>query len=221
MMTTVIVEGNIASGKSTFLNYFKRKFANRVSLCFEPLHKWRDVNGYNLFDLLYKDSQRWNFAFQMFSDLTRLQIHESRTNERVKIMERSLFSAKHCFVENSYQKKLVSEVEYLILNEWFNFYTKQRNLKVDFIVYLKTTPEVCLQRIKLRNRSEEEDYLKSLHDLHEKWLSNESDKTLIVIDANRTQDQLQSSYEKCAEIIFNKRDCPKTLFLDKEPVMKV
>lgn len=43
---TVLVEGNIGAGKTTFLNHFK-KF-NDVCLHTEPVDKWRDVNGVNL-----------------------------------------------------------------------------------------------------------------------------------------------------------------------------
>lgn len=43
---TVFIEGNIGSGKTTFLNYFK-KF-DEVCLQAEPVEKWRDVAGVNL-----------------------------------------------------------------------------------------------------------------------------------------------------------------------------
>lgn len=43
-------------------------------------------------------------------------------------------------------------------------------------IYLRTTPEVCLQRMHKRGRKEEAgvglDYLNKIHDLHEKWLGN-------------------------------------------------
>ena len=42
---TVFVEGNIGSGKTTFLNYF----ANAdVYLLSEPVEMWRNVEGHNL-----------------------------------------------------------------------------------------------------------------------------------------------------------------------------
>ena len=43
---TVIVEGNIGSGKTTFLNHFS-KFKD-VEVLQEPVEKWRDVQGHNL-----------------------------------------------------------------------------------------------------------------------------------------------------------------------------
>ena len=55
---TVVVEGNIGCGKTTFLEYFK-KFEQRVEVLTEPVHRWRDVNGHNLLGLMYEDPQRW------------------------------------------------------------------------------------------------------------------------------------------------------------------
>lgn len=43
---TVIVEGNIGSGKTTFLNYFKQ--FEDVNVLAEPVNKWRNCNGHNL-----------------------------------------------------------------------------------------------------------------------------------------------------------------------------
>lgn len=44
-----------------------------------------------------------------------------------------------------------------------------------FVVYLRTDPEVAYQRIKTRNRPEERnvtfEYIKHLHDLHDRWLN--------------------------------------------------
>lgn len=43
---TVCVEGNIGSGKTTFLSHFK-KFDN-ITVLEEPVELWRDVSGTNL-----------------------------------------------------------------------------------------------------------------------------------------------------------------------------
>lgn len=43
---TVIIEGNIGSGKTTFLNHFK-KFES-VCLLSEPVELWRNCAGHNL-----------------------------------------------------------------------------------------------------------------------------------------------------------------------------
>lgn len=43
---TVLIEGNIGSGKTTFLNHFQ-KF-DSVCLITEPVEKWRNCGGVNL-----------------------------------------------------------------------------------------------------------------------------------------------------------------------------
>lgn len=43
---TVLVEGNIGSGKTTYLNHFQ-KF-DEVFLQAEPVEKWRNVGGVNI-----------------------------------------------------------------------------------------------------------------------------------------------------------------------------
>ena len=62
--------------------------------------------GSNLFELMYKNATRWTFAFQCFTNLTRKTLHDyvndCESNAAVRIVERSLFSAQFCFVENSY-----------------------------------------------------------------------------------------------------------------------
>merc|ERR1712062_670106 len=54
---TVVVEGNIGCGKTTFLDYFS-KFSDRVEVLTEPVDRWRNVNGHNLLQLMYEDPSR-------------------------------------------------------------------------------------------------------------------------------------------------------------------
>lgn len=89
---TVFVEGNIGSGKTTFLNHFQ-KF-NDICLLTEPVEKWRNCGGVNLLDLMYKESHRWAMPFQTYVTLTMLDMHTCQTDKSVKLMERSLFSAR-------------------------------------------------------------------------------------------------------------------------------
>lgn len=89
---TVLIEGNIGSGKTTYLKYFE-KF-NDVCLLTEPVEKWRNVNGVNLLELMYRDPKKWAMPFQSYVTLTMLQSHTAPTDKKLKIMERSIFSAR-------------------------------------------------------------------------------------------------------------------------------
>ena len=44
---TVLIEGNIGSGKTTFLNHFAQ-FQDKICLITEPVEKWRNLAGVNL-----------------------------------------------------------------------------------------------------------------------------------------------------------------------------
>ena len=68
---TVVVEGNIGCGKTTFLDYFS-KFSDRVEVLTEPVDRWRDVNGHNLLQLMYEDPSR---SVQIFYFLFELMQH--------------------------------------------------------------------------------------------------------------------------------------------------
>lgn len=44
---------------------------------------------------MYKDPNKWAMPFQTYVTLTMLQAHTQPTNKRIKLMERSLFSARY------------------------------------------------------------------------------------------------------------------------------
>lgn len=96
---TIILEGNIGAGKSSLLKLFERNKNIKILTFREPLEKWTNINGINLLDLMYKDASTWAFPFQNYAILTMMQNHVKKTDEQIKIMERSVFSAMYCFVE--------------------------------------------------------------------------------------------------------------------------
>ena len=88
-------------------------------------------------------------------------------------------------MENLFNSGNMKESEYLVLSEWFNFLVSSpqmaMNFKVDQIIYLRTDPEIVYERIKNRNRLEENtiplQYLIELHNLHEEWLVHQTKVT--------------------------------------------
>ena len=141
------------------------------------------------------DHCRWSLTFQTYVQLTMLETHTKTSDQPVKMMERSLYSAKYCFVDNLRKTGKMADSEYEVLSRWFDFLLgcKEIDLSVDLIVYLKvspvfkvfkyltvcaqTDPEVALQRVRERSRGEEhlisEEYIRDLHNLHEDWLINQ------------------------------------------------
>jgi deoxyadenosine/deoxycytidine kinase len=208
----VCVEGNIASGKSTFLRFFRQLAKVKklsVEVIEEPVDKWRCLQGltgqHNLLEAHYKDPKRWSFAFQSYVQLTMMQMHECKVSTSVKMMERSLHSARHCFVENLKERHFLTDAEYEILVRYYEWMRATRSVKPDMIIYLQTTPELVKERILARGRPEEAnikvDYLKRLHELHEMWLEKESFH-VIRVPPNECFAPIDEHYEKwCSEII--------------------
>lgn len=132
----------------------------------------------------------------------------------INVMERSLYSAKYCFLENIYRAGNMKAVEYEILDKWYNWMTQEHDCNLDLIFYLRTKPETCYNRLTKRGRPEETssitmDYLQKLHDLHETWLLNADEHptsflidkgniyrpNVIVIDADKDLDAVCKNIE--------------------------
>jgi thymidylate kinase len=98
----------------------------------------------------------------------------------------------------------MSLVEYDILIKWFDFLTKTHDCSLDIVFYIRTSPQVCMERLIKRNRAEEVgfveiDYLEKIHNLHEVWLVNKLEestaKHVILIDGNKTLDLVLADIE--------------------------
>lgn len=214
---TVCVEGNIGSGKSTLLNHFS-KFTD-VEVFQEPVQKWQNVKGNNLLALMYEDPQRWAHTFQAYVQMTMLEQHLHPCHVPVKLLERSLYSGRFCFVENLYKSGKLTNAEYSVYCEWFKIITQNLPVGVDLIVYLRTDPEVLHARIKQRARAEEHtiplQYLRALHNLHEEWLLGQNSSLpapLLVIDANETLPNMYRKFEEHTSEIL----CGKLAACEKE-----
>jgi len=202
---TVVVEGNIGCGKTTFLQHFAKY--DSVDILKEPVDEWRDVEGHNLLQLMYQDPKRWSLPFQSYVQLTMLRQHLAQSDNPIKLMERSIHSGRYCFVENLYKTGKLQGSEYSVLKEWYDFlvHSQEIDLNTDLIVYLRTDPETAMERLKSRARGEEVDipidYLRELHDHHEDWLVHKKfshpPAPVIVIDANQDVEDMLGEYEKC------------------------
>lgn len=218
--------------------FFTRKNVD-LKVYTEPVDLWRNLNEHNLLEYMYKDPCRYSFAFHSYVQMTMLENHikvsncsskekifEDNDSENVNptnfnekcninVMERSLYSAKYCFLENIYKSGNMQAVEYEILDKWFNWMIKEHDCNLDLIFYLRTSPETCYNRLNTRGRPEETtsiklDYLQNLHNLHESWLINPNDhpssflintadvyrpSNIIVIDADQSLENVCRNIE--------------------------
>ena len=101
-------------------------------------------------------------------------------------MERSPYFIKNVFVKKAYEDKTISETEYENIISLHK--TTDELWKPNGYIYLRSSPDKCLQRINKRGRLSEKniklEYIQKLHELHEQnyKFAQESNMNIIVID---------------------------------------
>merc|ERR1711951_341903 len=176
---TLHVEGIVGTGKSTMLEAFK-KYGPGMDILQEPVDQWTNLNGTDVLDLLFTNPHRWSATQESLTFHSMIREHLRRMG-LIKAMERSIHSARICFVETLRREGKMSEPEYAILDDWYRFLTNGEpkyqtgfDTSADVIVYLQLSPETAYERINGRGRSEEAtiemSYLRHLHEAHENWL---------------------------------------------------
>lgn len=179
------VEGNIGSGKSTLVKKLKKIFhyLDNIKIIFldEPVSVWesiKDKSGKNIIEKYYENQKKYAFSFQMMAYISRIhQIKEilDKNNNVIIISERSVFTDREIFAKMLYDDKKIEEIEYNIYLKWFDEFVK--DIPVSGIIYVKTDPEICDNRVIKRNRKGENiplSYLKNCYNYHENWLNNET-----------------------------------------------
>jgi deoxyadenosine/deoxycytidine kinase len=181
----VSIDGNIGSGKSTLLENIRNHYKSSANIIFlkEPVDDWekiKDKNGCTMLQKFYENQEKYSFAFQMMAYISRLKILRDTVKEITKdpqtyyiiITERSLYTDKYVFAQMLYDQGNIEEVCYQIYLNWFEEFTK--DFPISHIVYVKTEPTNCYNRIHKRSRVGEEviplEYLKDCHKYHESFL---------------------------------------------------
>ncbi len=203
----ISIEGNIGSGKSTVLDYLKTLDDYNIIFVDEPVSEWltiKDKDGMNALDCFYKDQKENAFCFQVLAYITRLKkLMDKLQNTDIKtiiITERSIETDRNVFAKMLYEEGMLTSIEWETYNYWFD--TFKNISKVDKILYIKTSPNKCLERINKRNRSEEStiklSYLDKCHSYHENWLKDCDNIT--TIDGHNSIDNIR---ENVIEFIKN------------------
>ena len=81
-MTIIIsIEGNIGSGKSTYVKilqeYIEKYYSEDAYFLEEPVSTWQNINnedGKNIIECFYEDQCKYSFSFQMLAYISRLAL---------------------------------------------------------------------------------------------------------------------------------------------------
>jgi len=202
----IFIEGNIGSGKSTFIQLLKDK---GYTINLEPVDKWtsmKNKNGKNLLEEFYADPERYSYLFQSIAFRTRIK---SITSNPSDFTERSVFTDRNVFAKTCHETGKMNDIEWEDYCEWFDWLTESLSVKPKGYIYLRADPKVSYDRIKKRSRGGEEnisyDYLVNLHTKHDDWLMNE--KNVLLIDVNEefenNNDKLEEMVNKVKNYISN------------------
>ena len=202
--TIVSIEGNIGSGKSTLLANLREYYANNSNVVFlkEPVDEWekiKDENGETILKKFYADQEKYSFPFQMMAYVSRLKVlrdtlktikNDTEDKNIIIITERSLYTDKMVFAKMLYDSKKIEHVNYQIYLNWFDTFSDE--FPVNKVVYVKTSPDKCYQRIVKRSRTGEEniplEYLTSCSNYHDNMLDKENQECVcldqLILDGN-------------------------------------
>lgn len=228
-MKIISIEGNIGTGKTTFIELIKHTFTEKfpekkVMFLKEPVDQWiqmtDDATGENILGSFYHDQKRWSYSFQMNAFITRMKLVESvlnlhgiynkeqadANNDLIIIMERSVYTDRNVFATLLRESGKISSIEWKLYNEWFSWIvTKCDYCLPTHYFYLNATADTSYSRMLKRNRNEENgvslDYLRMVEEKHNKWL--EQLPTMTVWDANIDFEHSDDQKEKMREMLRN------------------
>ena len=191
--TIISIEGNIGSGKSTLFEKLKIHFANNKNIIFvrEPVDIWesiQDENGTTILEKFYQDQIKYSFSFQIMAYISRINLLKETIKQHpgvTIITERSLYTDKMVFAKMLYDTHKIEYINYQIYLNLFD--TFKNDFNVDNIIYIKTDPDICYNRILKRARNGENnislDYLQLCDTYHNNMVDIlECDK--IVLNGN-------------------------------------
>jgi len=189
-MTIITLDGNIGCYKTSILNYVHKNY--KMSIDIEPVDSWS-----NYLKTLYNtQNSTYNFQIQVWIDRCWIQ-EKSKT---IIFMERSPYFIKNVFVKKAYEDNTITKEEYKNILTLHNITDKLWEPRI--LIYLRSNPEDCFNRIKKRGRDTEKnikiEYIKRIHELHEEIYGEtiKNNKYILCVDIEN-----KSIADICSEII--------------------
>ena len=174
----IVIDGLISAGKTTLIKLIENFYSNRnnnqnnqlkVKAIFEPVDLWNSTGALKYF---YDDIKANCYEFQTYTYITRVNsvIDEIYNNPdaNIYILERSIWTDRYIFME--LLRDHVGELRMKMYNQWCDLWAYILPMRVDKWVFLDTSVEESIKRIKIRNRNAETnidvDYQRKLYDKH-------------------------------------------------------
>ena len=172
----VAIAGNIGSGKTTLTNLLAKNFG------WQPVYEQIDDNPY--IENFYEDMRRWAFHLQIYFLQKRFTyVINSCKNYKDIVQDRTLYEDAYIFAPTLHSMGLLASRDYETYLSLFNLMislTKQP----DVLIYLQASVPTLLNQISKRGRTYENsirlDYITSLNERYENWVSTYEGRKLII-----------------------------------------
>ena len=131
MPTIVSIEGNIGSGKSTYVKilkeYIDENYPGQAYFLDEPVSTWQNINneqGKNIIECFYANQEKYSFSFQMLAYISRLALLKDAIQKGYEYIftERCVFTDKNVFAKMLFDSGKIDKINYEIYNKWFNYF---------------------------------------------------------------------------------------------------
>jgi deoxyadenosine/deoxycytidine kinase len=176
----IATAGNIGSGKTTLSGLLAKHFG------WQPHYEDVETNPY--LPSFYEDMQRWSFNLQVYFLNSRFrQIIEIRSSGKTVVQDRTIYEDAYIFAPNLHAMNLMTSRDfdnYSSLFELMSTFVKPP----DLLIYLRASVPTLVSQIQKRGRDYENsiriDYLKSLNDRYESWISKYNLGKLLIVEVD-------------------------------------
>jgi len=179
----IAIAGNIGSGKTTLTKLLAEHYN------FKPLYEDVDENPY--LESFYEDMKRWSFNLQIYFLNSRFrQVVQIQRNKENVVQDRTIYEDAYIFAPNLHEMGLMSTRDFETYRSLFDLMTSFI-APPNLLIYLRADVSLLVKQIQKRGRSYETgirlDYLQSLNDRYEKWISSYKGGKLLIIDVEKVR----------------------------------
>ncbi len=179
----IAIAGNIGSGKTTLTGLLAKHFK------YAPQYEDVDTNPY--LTSFYEDMKRWSFNLQIYFLNSRFrQIVELHRKEQNVIQDRTIYEDAYIFAPNLHDMGLMSSRDFATYQSIFELMVSFIKAP-DLLIYLRADVPTLVSQIQKRGREYEAsirlDYLKSLNERYESWISGYNEGKLLIIDVEKVK----------------------------------
>lgn len=219
---TITLDGGIGPGKSLIGSRLEQ---HGYTFVHEPVDHPRWQQAQTLF---YSDMQRWAYYFQTVAFTLRAQTWREivggvHGDPALVISERSVWTDRFVFAPMLANNGIMRDCEFAAYHSLWGELPHSVLVKPAGIIYLQTTSDVALERIRQRGRPSEQgitaDYLDALHHEHRRYLKMMAadDVMIAMVDAGRDVDSVLTDVLRAVERFTKELPPTKPLIHSRTP----